>query len=159
MIPHRSSLFILLLVAVPASIAAQSQPTFSNPPGLYTPPGSAGPHGYSQVVEVPAGARLLYISGQVALDSAGNLVGAGDFRAQATKVFENLKLALTSSGATFKNVIKLNFYVTDAHNLAVLREVRDQFVNTSAPPASTLVEVKGLFRPDVILEVEAVAVK
>jgi enamine deaminase RidA (YjgF/YER057c/UK114 family) len=74
-------------------------------------------------------------------------------------VFENLRLVLAASGATFKDVIKLNYYVTDARNLAVLREVRDQFVNSAAPPASTLAEVKGLFRPDVMLEVEAVAAK
>jgi enamine deaminase RidA (YjgF/YER057c/UK114 family) len=154
-----SSLILLALGLAAAPASAQSQPTFSAPPGLFTPPGTSGPHGYSQVVEVPASARLIYTSGQVPLDSAGNLVGAGDFRAQATRVFENLRLVLAASGATFKDVIKLNYYVTDARNLAVLREVRDQFVNSAAPPASTLAEVKGLFRPDVMLEVEAVAAK
>jgi len=132
--------------------ARPSSPRFSNPPGLSTP------RGYSHVADVPAGSRLLFIAGQVPLDSAGTLVGAGDFRAQATRVFENLRRALDASGATFADVVKLNIYVIDMSQVPALREIRDRFVNTKAPPASTLVEVRHLFREDVMLEVEAVAV-
>src|SRR5262245_54074039 len=78
------------------------------------------PLGYSQVVEVRSG-RTLYIAGQVALDKDGKLVGPGDFRAQVKQVFENLKTRLESSGASFKDVVKLNYYLTDASDLQALR--------------------------------------
>jgi enamine deaminase RidA (YjgF/YER057c/UK114 family) len=100
----------------------------------------------------------LYVAGQVALDSAGRVVLAGDFRAQAVQVFENLRRALAAGGSTFRDVVKLNYYVVDAAQVPVLREVRDRYVNTAAPPASTLVEVRRLFRDDMLLEVEAVAI-
>jgi enamine deaminase RidA (YjgF/YER057c/UK114 family) len=125
---------------------------FINPPSLPIP------RGYSQIVEVPAGSRLVYISGQVAVDKAGNVVGKGDFRAQAVQVFENLKAALAAADATFADVVKLNYYVLDAGQVQTLRDLRDQYVNTPAPPASTLVEVRRLAREEFLLEVEAVAV-
>lgn len=131
---------------------AQTGPRFLNPPGLATP------RGYTHVVEVPAGRRLLFLSGQVPLDTAGNLRGGSDFRAQARQVFENLGAALAGAGADFDDVVKLNFYILDIRHLPALREVRDQYVNVSAPPASTLVEVSRLFREGVLLEVDAVAV-
>jgi len=155
----RTAFVALALALATSSAAAQDGPQFKTPGSLFTPPGSSGLHGYSQVVSVPPGSTLIYVSGQVALDSAGNIVGPGDIKAQATKVFENLRIALAAAGASFKDVIKLNYYLTDAHNLAAVREVRDQFINPSAPPASTLVEVRALFRPEVMLEVEAVAAR
>jgi enamine deaminase RidA (YjgF/YER057c/UK114 family) len=108
-------------------------------------------------VELPAESRLAYISGQAPLDQKGNLVGAGDFRRQAEQVFANLDSALAAVGATFADVVKLNYYVRDISHLDELREVRDRHINAAAPPASTLVEVSHLFRHDVLLEVEAVA--
>ena len=143
---------LFLSATAAGSAAAQASPRFRNPPTLSTP------HGYSQLVEIPAGQRLVFLSGQVPLDSTGTLVGAGDFRAQARQVFHNLRAGLAAVGATFSDVVKLNYYILDARQLAVLREVRDQSMNTKSPPASTLVEVRRLFREDVILEVEAVAV-
>jgi len=139
-----------LLVAV-SSGAAQARPRFVNPSAM---PASRG---YTQLVEVPAGQRLLYLSGQVALDSTGALVGGTEFRAQARQVFENLRAGLAAAGASFADVVKLNYYILDVRHIPVLREVRDQYVNTAAPPASTLVEVRHLFRDDVLLEVEAIA--
>jgi enamine deaminase RidA (YjgF/YER057c/UK114 family) len=142
----------LLLFAATSPTAAQARSRFVNPPAL------PAPRGYTQLVEVPAGHRFLYLSGQVALDSAGRLVGGTDLRAQARQVFENLRAGLAAAGATFADVVKLNYYVLDVGQLPILREVRDQYVNTAAPPASTLVEVRRLFRDDVLLEVEAIAV-
>lgn len=139
----------LLLAASPA--AAQSAPRFLNPTAL------PQPRGYSHVAEVPAGSRLIYLSGQVPLDSAGRLVGPGDFRAQADQVFRNLAAGLAAAGAGFPDVVKLTFYILDPGQLEVLREVRDRYVSAASPPASTLVVVRGLFRPDVLLEVEAIA--
>lgn len=145
---------LALLAALASPAVAQSRPDtvrFINPPTLSTP------RGYSHVAEVPAGTRLVYIAGQVALDSTGQLIGAGDLRAQAVAVFENLRRALAAAGATFNDVVKVNYYMIDASQIGVLREVRDRYVNRATPPASTLVEVRRLFRDDVLLEVEAVA--
>ena len=136
--------------AVAASpLAAQSAPRFINPPGLPTP------HGYTQEVDVPAGARIVVISGQVALDSAGKVVGQ-TMTAQATQVFENLKVALAAVGATFNDVIKLNNYVTNMGQSQAFRDVRDKYVNAAAPPASTTIEVRRLVRDEFLVEVEAI---
>ena len=116
------------------------------------------PFGYSHVVDSPA-ARIVYISGQVPLDVDGQLVGEGDFEAQTRQVFENLTLALEATGASWTDVVKLNFFLTDVTQLTSVRAIRDEFVNTEQPPASTLVQVSGLFRPEVMIEVEAVAAK
>src|SRR5215207_2171993 len=115
------------------------------------------PAGYTHVVEVTAG-RPVYIAGQVALDRTGALVGADDIRAQTRQVFDNLRAALEAIGAGFEQVVKLNLYLVDATQLPVIREIRDQYVNTRQPPASTAVEVRRLFRDDALIEVEAVAV-
>jgi reactive intermediate/imine deaminase len=114
--------------------------------------------GYSQAVEIQPGARVIYVAGQVALDRNGKLVGEGNFRAQVQQTFENLKAALQASGASFDNVVKLNSYFVDMTQLPAFREVRDKYVNTSAPPVSTAVKVAGLFREGFLVEVEAVAV-
>jgi enamine deaminase RidA (YjgF/YER057c/UK114 family) len=127
---------------------------------LHSPPELHKPFGYSHVAEVTGG-KLVYIAGQVALDAAGDLVGKDDFATQARQVFANLKTALAAAGAGFHDVIKLNFYCADSVDLAVqlpiIREIRDTHVNTAAPPASTLVVVRRLARPEWLIEVEAVA--
>jgi enamine deaminase RidA (YjgF/YER057c/UK114 family) len=102
--------------------------------------------------------RVIYVAGQVSMDRSGKLVGEGDMRAQAQQTFENLKAALEASGAKFENVVKLNYYVVDVSQLPAVREVRDKFVNTANPPASTAVEVKRLFREGFLIEIEAVAI-
>jgi enamine deaminase RidA (YjgF/YER057c/UK114 family) len=115
------------------------------------------PTGYTHVVEVVAG-RPIYISGQVALDASGALVGPGDIRAQARQVFDNLRAALQAVGATFEQVVKLNYYLVDATQMPVVREVRDAYLDPERLPASTAVEVGRLVRDDLLLEIEAVAV-
>lgn len=120
------------------------------------PPTMAQPGGYTHVVTV-TNARMIYLSGQVALDRAGNLVGPGDFPAQARQVFENIKAALEAVGASMAEVIKLNLYLVDMAHLPQLRGVRDAYINTQRPPASTAVQVSRLARPELLLEVEAVA--
>jgi enamine deaminase RidA (YjgF/YER057c/UK114 family) len=112
------------------------------------------PTGYTHVVEVLPG-RIAYISGQVALDKDGKLVGEGDIVAQTRQVFENLKSAVASLGTDFSSVIKLNYYAVDVSRLAEIREVRNEYL-TAPPPASTFVVVKGLVRPELLIEVEAV---
>jgi reactive intermediate/imine deaminase len=132
-------------------MTAETRIQFINPPTLTTPPG------YTQVVTVTNG-QTIFISGQVALDAAGALVGAGDFAAQARQVFENLQAALVAAGASFVDVVKISIYVLDFANLPVLREVRDAYVNTERPPASTAVQVSRLAREEFLLEIDAIAV-
>lgn len=84
-------------------------------------------------------------------------VGAGDFRAQVTQVFENLQTALAAAKAGFGDVVKANYYVLDMSNIAVLREVRANYLSAN-PPASTLVEVKRLANDAFLVEIEVVAV-
>jgi enamine deaminase RidA (YjgF/YER057c/UK114 family) len=112
--------------------------------------------GYSQIVRVTGG-KTIYLAGQIALDASRNLVGRGDFRAQAVQVFENIKTALAAVGADFSHVVTLNLYVLDRANMPILREVRDQYINSEAPPASTLLIVAGLASEDFLLEVEVTA--
>jgi len=104
------------------------------------------------------GGTIVFVAGQVALDKSGNVVGKDDFRAQVQQVFENLKAAVEAAGGTFDDVIKLNSYVLDLSHLAEFREVRDKYVNVKNPPASTAVQVPKLFRPEFLVEIEAVAV-
>jgi enamine deaminase RidA (YjgF/YER057c/UK114 family) len=126
---------------------------FSNPKTLAKPPG------YTSVVEATGPNRLIFIAGQLGLDLENKLVGApGDFRAQAFKAFQNLKAALASAGAGFKDVVKINNYLTDISHMPIFREVRDEFFNTETPPASTTVAISSLARPGALFEIEAMAV-
>jgi reactive intermediate/imine deaminase len=113
--------------------------------------------GYSQLAAV-AGGKIVFIAGQVALDKSGNVVGKDDFRAQAQQVFENLKAAVEAAGGDFRDIIKLNSYFLDLSHLPEFREVRDKYISLKNPPASTAVQVPGLFRPELLVEIEAVAV-
>jgi enamine deaminase RidA (YjgF/YER057c/UK114 family) len=117
------------------------------------------PRGYTQVVETTGPGRTVYLSGQLGMTPDGNFAGGpGDFRAQATQCFENLKAGLASVGGKFEHVVKItNFFVDMAH-LPVFFEVRDRYVNTKAPPASTAIQVGRLARDGALFEVEAVAV-
>lgn len=112
--------------------------------------------GYSHLAEVRGG-RTIYLSGEIAVDAQGQSVGTGDFTAQARQVFENLRQGLESVGLTFNAVVKLTVFLTDMQYLPQFRAVRDEFVNTAQPPASSLVQVAALVRPELLIEVEAIA--
>ena len=125
----------------------------SNPPELGAPPG------YSQIVEVSAG-RIVFISGQTALDAQGNVVGKDDFSAQAEQVFRNLSIALQARGCTAANLVKLTVFLTDMNDLGRYREARNRFFASVTPPAApavTLVEVSRLYGADFMIEIEAIA--
>jgi enamine deaminase RidA (YjgF/YER057c/UK114 family) len=129
-------------------------------PKEYINPASlSNPAGYTHVVAVTGGTTL-YVSGQIALDGEGRLVGEGDLRAQAEQVFRNIEAALAAAGAAFADVVKLNFYILNyqPEDRFAIREVRDRYVDTDQPPASTLVGVQALAVDGLLLEVEAVAV-
>jgi enamine deaminase RidA (YjgF/YER057c/UK114 family) len=113
--------------------------------------------GYSQIATVTGG-TIVFISGQVALDNSGNVVGNDDFRTQAEQVFSNLRAAMKALGGNFSDVVKLNYYLVDLSHLPELRDVRDKYITVSNPPTSTAVQVTRLFRPEFLVEVEAVAV-
>ncbi|MGB6581576.1 MAG: RidA family protein [Streptosporangiaceae bacterium] len=120
------------------------------------PEGLAPGPGFSHAVT--GRGRWVAIAGQVALDDADQLVGAGDLEAQARQVFANLSRALAAAGASFADVVKLNYYVTDISQLPVARAVRDEYVDTSRPPASTAVQVSALAMPELMIEIEAWAI-
>ena len=143
---------ILMAALFPSLSYAQAQgPRFINPHGLVKP------YGYTHVVVAPDG-RTVYVAGQVALDSTGKLVGAGDFKAQAEQVFRNLNRAMESVGGSLADVIKTTTYVTDFKNVAALREIRGKYLAGGHPPANTLLVVSSLARAELLLEIEAVAV-
>jgi len=124
---------------------------FSSPDTIQKPPG------YSHVVEVTGPGRTVYFAGQLGIDKSGRM-GANP-REQVEIAFENVKAALASVGAGFEHVVKLNNYIVDiGTNLAHYRDVRDKYVNTAAPPASTTIGVPQLARPGAVFEVEATAV-
>lgn len=127
---------------------------------LFSPPQLPKPVGYSHLAEITSG-KTIYIAGQVALDASGNIVGKGDYRAQLEQVFANLKIALEAAGASFQHVVKLNYYIVDTverSQFFAYREVRDKHVDTTNPPVATVVVVRGLFMPEFLVEIEAVAV-
>jgi enamine deaminase RidA (YjgF/YER057c/UK114 family) len=117
------------------------------------------PRGYTQVVETTGPGRTIYLSGQLGMTPGGAFAGTPeDFRAQATQCFENLKAGLAAVGAGFEHVVKLTNFFVDMDHLPQFFEIRDKFVNTKAPPASTAIEIKRLAREGALFEVEAVAV-
>lgn len=142
---------LALLAAAPcAAIAQTAHVQRINPSTL------SMPHGYTHVITIDGG-RTVYIAGQVPLDQHGQLVGAGDFAAQVRQTFENLQAALAAGGAHFSDVVQMTTYVTDMSQVDTYRKIRNEYMSGPLPTA-TLVEVKGLFRKDVMLEVSAVAV-
>jgi 2-iminobutanoate/2-iminopropanoate deaminase len=128
----------------------------SNDVTFLSPKSMHEPRGYSHAAKVGSG-MVLFIAGQVALDRDAHLVGSGDFRAQCQQVFENLQAAVEGAGGRFRNIVKLNVYVVDVSKLADYREVRDRYIDVNHPPTSTVVQVAALFRPEFMVEVEAVA--
>ena len=144
--------FMFLLVPVLALAQARApQVKRTNPPAL------SKPTGYTHIVEVTGPAKTIYISGQIAFDKDGKLVGAGDMKAQAEQVFKNLQAALDAAGAKFTDVVKMNSYITDMSKIQAVRDVRARYFG-EVTPASTFVQVAGLVRPDLLLEIEVVAV-
>jgi reactive intermediate/imine deaminase len=127
--------------------------TRSNPQTVAAPIGT-----YSQAVRVETGdAVWISISGQIAIDIEGNLVGPGDLRAQTRQVFENLNAILEANDATFADVVKIGTFLTTLDDLAGMREVRGEYL-TAEPPASTAVQVVALVVPDAMIEVDLLAV-
>jgi adhesin HecA-like repeat protein len=131
---------------------AQVEKTFVNP-------FRTKPTGYTHVV-VSGPGKTLYISGQVPVNDAGQIVGAGDLKAQTQQVFENLRYCLRFSGANFEDIVKMTTYVVNykPSDIDIVREVRKGYLSKENPPASTLVGVQALAHPEYMIEIEVIAV-
>jgi enamine deaminase RidA (YjgF/YER057c/UK114 family) len=123
-------------------------PVFASPDDL------PAPTGYSHVVSIPAG-RLVWTSGQVGIAVDGSV--ADGWEAQTRLAFEHVGRALAAAGAGWGDVVKVTFFVVAVDELGTVRRVRDDFIDRAAPPTSSLVQVAGLFRPELLVELEAVA--
>lgn len=122
-----------------------------DPKGMLKPRGA-----YSQVVISDPG-KMVFTAGQVALDDEGKIVGVGDIRAQARQVFENIKRAVESAGGTLNDIVSMTVYTTDAKFSPAVSEVR-RHVFGSNLPASTQVQVASLMRPELLIEINAIAI-
>lgn len=134
--------------------------SFSQSPLKLVNPGSvATSKGYSHAARIDLGnSTLLLISGQVPLDNQGNLVGKDDMSKQTEQVFRSIKNIIEAEGGNMNHLAKINIFTKDVSKIQLIRYVRDKFINTQAPPASTLVEVSNLYREDVLIEIEATAI-
>ncbi|MGW1046705.1 RidA family protein [Streptomyces sp. NPDC002547] len=128
----------------------------SEPTRIPAPDGVAPATAYTHVVMGTG--RFVAISGQLALDEDGRLVGAGDPAAQARQVFENLRRCLAAAGATFDHVVKLTFFVTDMAHMPAIRAARAEHIPDDRLPAASAVQVAALVRPEFLIEIEAYAV-
>ena len=114
--------------------------------------------GFSQALEVAAGARWLVCSGQTSVDGEGNPLHAGDMAAQLRQAFDNLETVLKEAGLTLADVVRLNYYTTDVPAyLKASSTVAQRFPAGAPPPAGTLLGVAALFHPDILIEIEATA--
>ena len=128
----------------------------SEPTRIPAPDGVAPAAQYSHGVS--ATGRFVAVSGQLALDEDGKLVGEGDPAAQARQVFENLRRCLAAAGAGFQDVVKLTYFVTDVAYLPASRAARAAFIPDDRLPAASAVQVAALVAPEFLMEVEAMAV-
>ncbi len=145
-----NALFLLGIGLATMVVSGQTKKQFINPDGTK-------PAGYTQVVTTGPG-KTVYLSGQVPLDSLGQI--SPDFKQQAIQVYENIRKALATAGATFSDVVKMQIYVVDytPEKLETIRKVRLGYLDSAFPPASTLVGIAALYRPDVKIEIDVIAV-
>lgn len=148
---------ILALVCTVTFLFSFSQKTMT-PTEYKSSPKVFNIKGLSQSVSIDCGSsKMILLSGQVPLDSEGNLVG-NNVEEQSRQVFKNIENILKEYGATGKDIIKLGIFITDISKTPDFRKVRDMHVNLQNPPVSSLIEPSRLFRDDVLIEVEATAV-
>src|SRR5262245_15270158 len=119
------------------------------------PDGMPPVNGYSHAVAWTG--PMVVVSGQLPIDSDGNVVGKDDVAAQTRQVFENLGTALAAAGSSLDQVVKVTVFLTDLADLGEFRRIRDQYINLDNPPASSLVQVSALLNADFRVEVEALA--
>jgi 2-iminobutanoate/2-iminopropanoate deaminase len=123
---------------------------------IINPSTMPAPAGYSYGVKKSG--TPLYISGQVAIDGAGKLVGEGDAAAQTEQVFQNLRSVVEAAGGTMADIVKLTIYVTDAAYRPAITAARQKYFADGQYPASTYLVISGLALPQLLVEIEAIAV-
>jgi reactive intermediate/imine deaminase len=139
--------FVFIVLILSATASAQEIQRVN-------PDGMTQPTAYTHLVKFD---ELLFIAGQVALDVDGNVIGAGDMKAQVRQVLENLKTILASEGADFSNIVKINIFTTDIEEYFETGDIRREYFAGHAP-ASTLVQIERLARPVFLVEIEAIAI-
>ncbi|MBE1574384.1 RidA family protein [Amycolatopsis roodepoortensis] len=123
---------------------------------ISAPDGVFPSDGYSHVVTGPG--RVIALAGQMPFSPDGEIVGEGDPARQARQVFENMGRCLAAAGASFDDIVRLNYYLTDIGQVPAILAVRDEFIDTTRPPASTVVQVVALFRPELLMEIDGLAI-
>jgi enamine deaminase RidA (YjgF/YER057c/UK114 family) len=124
---------------------------------IFGAPTVYSPIRYAQGIKTTGG-TIVWISGQVSQDKNGKMVHKGDFAGQARQALSNLKAMVEAAGGTINDIIKVNTYLTDLRYREELARVRAEFFPDGKLPASTLVGVAGLADPDMLVEIEAIAV-
>lgn len=120
------------------------------------------PKGFTHTIKIKDVKNLLIISGQVAKNSQGEIVGKNDLSKQLLQVFKNLEANLKTAGASFKDVVKMNIYTVDMPTFrkALTENWNDlPMAHLNKPPCQTWIEVKGLARPTYLIEIDAIAIK
>lgn len=126
---------------------------FSNPSSV------AQVVGYSHAAEIDLGkSKMLLLSGQIALDSNGKLVGKYNLALQTEQIFTNIRNIVAASGGTMDDLVKITIFMKDISHVQIVRDVRNKYINLRHPPASTLVEVSRLVSEDLLVEIEATVV-
>jgi enamine deaminase RidA (YjgF/YER057c/UK114 family) len=116
------------------------------------PPTMSKPIGFAHVVDFTGPGRMIFIAGQLGIDADGKV--AATLREQTTQAFENVRQGLSSAGAGFKDIVKLNVYLVDIQaNIAAFRAARDEILKLDQPPVSTAVGVPELARPGTLVEI------
>ncbi len=115
---------------------------------------------FSQAIEVEGGQRVVYCAGQTSVDANGNPTHARDMGKQMNQALDNLETVLKQAGLKLANVVRLNYYTTDmgAFRNAAERAIGTRLAAAGCKPASTLLGVKDLFHPDIMIEIEATAI-
>lgn len=151
----KTALLSVMLIALVTQAWAQTTADVQ----LINPETVAAPRGYSHAAVIDLGScKMVILSGQVALDLKGNLVGKDDLAKQTEQIFLNIRNIVEAAGGNMNHLVKLGYFTTDVSNIQAIRNIRDQFINTKKPPASTLVQVSKLFRGDLLIEIEATAI-
>lgn len=129
-----------------------------SPPDVWDPnrAGFEHPQPFSQGVVAPPG-RMVWVAGQVALDQSGNVIGTGDAGRQTEAALDNMQKVLAEAGCTMSDVVKLTVFLTDMADLPAIQQARARYF-PSQPPASSTIEISGLVNPELLVEIEALAI-
>ncbi len=123
---------------------------------IHSVPGMATPSGYSYAVKKRG--TPVFLAGQVAIDGEGKIVGEGDVAQQVEQIFDNLRRVLAACGGTLRDVVKLNVFVTDPSHRPAITQARLRHFAPGEAPASTYLVVSALALPQLLVEIEAIAV-